>query len=171
MLLWNIVLYLTMSKVLCVGCCSYSKWLARLGSALERQCFYKQLWLIRSVRCFLYMYTRDVNRLQTRIIYVISGTDSQFFISWTLRQNKHTIHSTWTYSKHIVKHSRSIALVLRKSLNNRYRVIKGIDRSFELRGEIRLIQSVMINWRLGNFFYLILNGLHHKISKKPIVAA
>jgi hypothetical protein len=49
--------------------------------------------------------------------------------------------------------------------------IKGIDRSFELRGEIRLIRSVMRNWRLGNFFYLILNGLHHKISKKPIVAA
>ena len=29
---------------------------------------------------------------------------------------------------------------------------KGIDRSFELRGEIRLIRSVMTNWRLGNFF-------------------
>jgi hypothetical protein len=37
--------------------------------------------------------------------------------------------------------------------------VKGIDRSFELRGEIRLIRSVMTNWRLGNFFYLILNGL------------
>ncbi len=31
-------------------------------------------------------------------------------------------------------------------------VVKGIDRSFELRGEIRLIRSVMTNWRLGNFF-------------------
>jgi hypothetical protein len=50
-------------------------------------------------------------------------------------------------------------------------VFKGIDRSFEFRGEIRLIRSVMTNWRLGNFFFLILNGLHHKISKKPIVAA
>jgi hypothetical protein len=30
--------------------------------------------------------------------------------------------------------------------------LKGIDRSFELRGEIRLIRSVMTNWRLGNFF-------------------
>jgi hypothetical protein len=36
---------------------------------------------------------------------------------------------------------------------------------------IRLIRSVMTNWRLGNFFYVILKGLHHKISKKPIVAA
>ncbi len=49
--------------------------------------------------------------------------------------------------------------------------LKGIDRSFELRREIRLIRSVMTNWRLGNFCYLILNSLHHKISKKPIVAA
>ncbi len=48
-------------------------------------------------------------------------------------------------------------------------VIKGIDQSLELRGEIKLIRSVMTNWRLGNFFYLILNG--PKISKKPIVAA
>jgi hypothetical protein len=48
---------------------------------------------------------------------------------------------------------------------------KGIDRSFKLRGEIRLIPSVVTNWRLGNFFHLILNGLHHKISKKPKVAA
>ena len=30
--------------------------------------------------------------------------------------------------------------------------VKGIDRSFKLRGEIRLIRSVMTNWRLGNFF-------------------
>jgi len=49
--------------------------------------------------------------------------------------------------------------------------VKGIDRSFELRGNIRLIRSVMTNWRLGNFFYVILKGLHHKMSKKPIVAA
>ncbi len=52
-----------------------------------------------------------------------------------------------------------------------FQSLKGIDRSFELRGEIRFIRSVMTNWRLGIFFYLILNGLHHKISKKPIVAA
>jgi len=43
---------------------------------------------------------------------------------------------------------------------------KGIDRPFELRGESRLIRSVMINWSLGYFFYLILKGHHHKISKK-----
>jgi hypothetical protein len=49
--------------------------------------------------------------------------------------------------------------------------LKGIDRSFELRGESRLIWSVMTNWRLGIFFYFILNGHHHKISKKPLDAA
>jgi hypothetical protein len=48
---------------------------------------------------------------------------------------------------------------------------KGIDRSFELRCEIRLNRLVMTNWRLGNFFYFILKGQHHKISKKPIDAA
>ena len=47
---------------------------------------------------------------------------------------------------------------------------KGIDR-FELRGESRLIRSVITNWMLGKFFYLILKGLHHKISKKPWDAA
>jgi hypothetical protein len=59
----------------------------------------------------------------------------------------------------------------RTTLKLSKKLFKGIDRSFELRGEIRLIRSVMTNWRLGNFFYLILSGLHHKISKKPIVAA
>jgi hypothetical protein len=49
--------------------------------------------------------------------------------------------------------------------------IKGIDRSFELRCEIRLNRFVMTNWRLDNFFYFILKGQHHKISKKPIDAA
>ncbi len=49
--------------------------------------------------------------------------------------------------------------------------LKGIDRSFKLRGESRLIWSVLANWRLGNFFYFILNGHHHKISKKPLDAA
>jgi len=44
--------------------------------------------------------------------------------------------------------------------------LKGIDRSFELRGESRLNRFVMTNWRLGNFFYFILKGHHHKISKK-----
>ncbi len=33
-----------------------------------------------------------------------------------------------------------------------YFPFKGIDRSFELRGEMRLIRSVMTNWRLGNYF-------------------
>ncbi len=48
---------------------------------------------------------------------------------------------------------------------------KGIDRSFELRCEIKLNRFVMTNWRLGNFFYFILKGQHHKISKKPKDAA
>ncbi len=43
---------------------------------------------------------------------------------------------------------------------------KGIVRSFELRCEIRLNRFVMTNWRLGNFFYFILKGQHHQISKK-----
>jgi hypothetical protein len=38
---------------------------------------------------------------------------------------------------------------------------KGIDQPFELRGESRLMKSIMINWRLGNFFLLV-----QKISKK-----
>jgi len=50
-------------------------------------------------------------------------------------------------------------------------MLKGIDRSFELRGESRLIWSVMTNWRLGKFFYFILKGHHHKISKNPLDAA
>ncbi len=36
--------------------------------------------------------------------------------------------------------------------------IKGIDRSFELRGEIRLNRFVKTNWRLGIFFYFIFKG-------------
>ncbi len=35
---------------------------------------------------------------------------------------------------------------------------KGIDRSFELRGESRLIWYVMTNWKLGNFFLLHFKG-------------
>jgi hypothetical protein len=49
--------------------------------------------------------------------------------------------------------------------------IKGINRSFELRGESSLNRFVMTNWRLGNFFYFTLKGFHHKISKKPKDAA
>jgi hypothetical protein len=48
---------------------------------------------------------------------------------------------------------------------------KGIDRPFGGRVKSRLFRSLLINWRLGNFFLLILNGVHHKINKKPIVAA
>jgi hypothetical protein len=48
---------------------------------------------------------------------------------------------------------------------------KGIDRPFGGGVESILIQSVFVNWRLENFFYLILNGLHHKISKKLLYAA
>ncbi len=52
-----------------------------------------------------------------------------------------------------------------------YYILKGIDRSFELRGEIRVNRFVRTNWRLGIFFYFILKGHHHKISKKPMDAA
>jgi hypothetical protein len=48
---------------------------------------------------------------------------------------------------------------------------KGIDRPFGGGVESILIRSVFVNWRLGNFCYLILNGLHHKISKKVLYAA
>jgi hypothetical protein len=48
---------------------------------------------------------------------------------------------------------------------------KGIDRSFELRGEIKLNRFERTNWRLGIFLYFILKGHHHKISKKPIDSA
>ncbi len=50
-------------------------------------------------------------------------------------------------------------------------LVKGIDRPFGGRVKSRLIRSLLINWRLGNFFFLILNGVHHKISKKAIDAA
>jgi hypothetical protein len=46
-------------------------------------------------------------------------------------------------------------------------VIKGIDRPFGG----RVIRSVLVNWRLGYFFYFILKGLHHKINKKSLDAA
>jgi hypothetical protein len=61
----------------------------------------------------------------------------------------------------------NILLTFKVSKNN----LKGIDRPFELRGESRLIRSVITNWMLGKFFYLILKSLHHKISKKPWDAA
>jgi hypothetical protein len=50
-------------------------------------------------------------------------------------------------------------------------IFKGIDRPFELRGVSRLIRSVITKWMLRKFFFLILKGLHHKISKKPWDAA
>jgi hypothetical protein len=49
--------------------------------------------------------------------------------------------------------------------------LKGIDRPFGGGVKSRLIRSLLINWRLGNFLKLILNGFHHKISKKPKDAA
>ncbi len=51
--------------------------------------------------------------------------------------------------------------------------LKGIDRSFRGGVKSSLIRTLFINWRLGNFFLLILKGFHfhHKISKKPIDAA
>jgi hypothetical protein len=51
------------------------------------------------------------------------------------------------------------------------RQFKGIDRSFRRGVKSSIIRSLFINWRLGNFFLLILKGFHHKISKKPIDAA
>jgi hypothetical protein len=55
---------------------------------------------------------------------------------------------------------------------NRYvlSVFKGIDLPFGGGVESILVQSVFVNWRLGIFFF-ILNGLHHKISKKLLYAA
>jgi hypothetical protein len=50
-------------------------------------------------------------------------------------------------------------------------VLKGIDRPFQGGVKSSLIRSLFINWRLGNFFSLILKGFHHKISKKLIDAA
>jgi hypothetical protein len=47
----------------------------------------------------------------------------------------------------------------------------GIDRPFQGGVKSSLIRSLFINWRLGNFFSLILKGFHHKISKKLIDAA
>ncbi len=61
-------------------------------------------------------------------------------------------------------------LELLKELNN-FNPLKGIDRPFGGGVESILVRSVFVNWRLGNFFYLILNGLHHKISKKLLYAA
>jgi hypothetical protein len=49
--------------------------------------------------------------------------------------------------------------------------IKGIDRPFRGKVKSSLIRSLFINWRLGNFFLLILKGFHHKISRKPMEAA
>jgi hypothetical protein len=49
-------------------------------------------------------------------------------------------------------------------------ILKGIDRPFRGRVKSSVIRSLFINWRLGNFFLLILKGFHHKISKKPIDA-
>jgi hypothetical protein len=49
--------------------------------------------------------------------------------------------------------------------------LKGINRPFGGGVESILIRSVFVNWRLGKFFLLILNGLHHKISKKLLYAA
>ncbi len=49
--------------------------------------------------------------------------------------------------------------------------VKGINRPFGRGVESILIQSVFVNWRLGKIFYLILNGLYHKISKKLLYAA
>jgi hypothetical protein len=51
------------------------------------------------------------------------------------------------------------------------KAIKGIDRPFRGGFESILIRSLLLNWRLGYFLNLILKGLLHKISKKPLDAA
>ncbi len=51
------------------------------------------------------------------------------------------------------------------------RMFKGIDRPFQGGVESILIRSLLVNWRLGYFLNLILKGLPHKISKKPLDAA
>jgi hypothetical protein len=43
---------------------------------------------------------------------------------------------------------------------------KGIDRSFELRGESRLNRFVMTNWRLGNIFLFHFKGLSSQDQQK-----
>ena len=50
----------------------------------------------------------------------------------------------------------------------KFLMLKGIDRPFRGGVESILIRSLLVNWRLGYFFYLILKGLLHKISKKPL---
>ena len=59
----------------------------------------------------------------------------------------------------------------RSHSNIKLGTIKGIDRPFGGGVESILIRSAFVNWRLGKFFYLILNGLHHKIGKKLLYAA
>jgi hypothetical protein len=49
--------------------------------------------------------------------------------------------------------------------------VKDIDRPFGGGVESILIRSLLLNWRLGYFFYLILKGLLHKSIKKPVDAA
>jgi hypothetical protein len=65
---------------------------------------------------------------------------------------------------------RSIDRMLQTQLSMARR-FKGIDRPFGGGVESILIRSLLLNWRLGYFFYLILKGLLHKISKKPLDAA
>ncbi len=48
--------------------------------------------------------------------------------------------------------------------------IKGTDRPFGGGVESILIRSLLVNWRLGYFYYPILKGLIHKINKKPLDA-
>ncbi len=67
----------------------------------------------------------------------------------------------------MIFHAKSVFLAVNASLC----WLKGIDRPFGGGVESILIRSVFVNWRLGKFFYLILNGLHHKISKKLLYAA
>ncbi len=50
-------------------------------------------------------------------------------------------------------------------------LLKGIDRPFGRGVESILSRSLLVNWRLGYFLNLLLKGLLHKISKKPLDAA
>jgi hypothetical protein len=49
--------------------------------------------------------------------------------------------------------------------------LKALTDRLEGGVESILIQSLLVNWRLGYFYYLIFKGLIQKINKKPLNAA
>ncbi len=67
-----------------------------------------------------------------------------------------------------------INVMSNKILNSRetflkdQRAFKGIDRPFELRGESRLIRSVITNWMLGKFFLSHFKGSSSQDQQKTL---